>query len=72
MAALAAATGGGASVRVATGLLGHAEEGEGAYRARRVMLMLKVVSAGQGARCSGWGSSSELCTASGGCCRSFC
>ena len=60
LAALAAATGGGASVSGGAGVLGRPGRGEDAYRARRAMLMLKVGSAGQGACCSGWGSSSEL------------
>ena len=72
MAALAAATGGGASVRVAVGVLGRAGEGEGAYQNRSVLLMLKVAVVWQGAHGVGRWSSSELRAASVACCRGRC
>ena len=59
-----AATGGGDSVRVIADVLGRAGEGQGAYCARRVLLMLKVGFDGEGARRGGRWSSSESCTAS--------
>ena len=59
-----AATGGGVSVRAATGVPGRAGEGEGAYQARRVLLMLKVGFVSEGACRGGRWSLSESCTAS--------